>query len=122
MIGARRCDDAIPDDSLVGSGIGRNCLARGSRGGPLGRDVDEQLFSVPCEERREVRVERELDDGVFLLFAAVVVGAPAHDLEVGRFETVYDGRAGRNEVGEGDEGCDDEGDGGEEAEGVLYSD
>lgn len=70
MVGARARDDAVPDDGLVR-------LVRGG-GGPLGRDVDEELLGVPREQRREIGVERELDDGVFLLLGAIVV-RPALD-------------------------------------------
>jgi hypothetical protein len=62
--GAR--DDGVPDDGAVG-------LVLLVRGRPLGRHVDEELLGVPGEERREVRVERELDDGVLLLLGRVVV-------------------------------------------------
>lgn len=71
VVGARARDDAVPDDGLVG-------LVRAGGGGPLGRDVDEELLGVPREQRRKVRVERELDDGVLLLLRAVVV-RPALD-------------------------------------------
>jgi len=71
VVGARARDDGVPDDSLVrlvhvvaGTGRGR---------GPLGRHVDEDLFRVPREQRREIGVERELDYGIFLFLGAVVV-------------------------------------------------
>lgn len=68
MIGAGARDDGVPDDGRVGG------VCAGRRG-PFGRDVDEELFRVPCEQGGEVRVEGELDDGVFFFFGRVVVGA-----------------------------------------------
>ena len=65
MVRTRVRNDLIPDNSLV-------CRVVGAR--PLGGDVDEELLGVPCEERGEVGVEGELDDGVFFLFGAVVMG------------------------------------------------
>ena len=70
MVGAGRGDDAVPDDGLVG----RVLVCFGVIGRwPLGGHVDEDLLGVPCEERGEVGVEREVDDGIFFLFAGVVV-------------------------------------------------
>lgn len=76
MVGARGGDDVVPDDGLVG-GVGA-----AARRGPLGRHVDEDLLGVPGEERGQVGVHRELDDGVFLLLAAVVVGTTADSVYV----------------------------------------
>lgn len=71
MVGARGGDDGVPDDGAVG-GLG----ALGGVGvGPLGRDVDEELFGVPGEEGGEVGVEGEADGGVLFLLGGVVVGA-----------------------------------------------
>lgn len=53
MVGARARDDGVPDDGLVGLVGG---VAGDGGGGPLGRDVDEELLRVPGEERREVGV------------------------------------------------------------------
>jgi hypothetical protein len=66
MVCARVGDDAIPYNGRV-----CNVLTLGR--GPVGGHVDKDLFRVPCEEAGEVGVEGELDDGVFFLFAAVVV-------------------------------------------------
>ena len=111
MIGARTRDYRVPDDSLVG-GVGA-ALHR-----PLRRDVDEQLFRVPREERRQVRVQRELDYRILLLSFRVVVGSTADDLDV----LGHDGARGAalvEDVGDGDEAAQDEGDGCEEAEDGL---
>lgn len=80
VVGARARDDGVPDDGLVRLvRAAATAYARaGGERGPLGRDVDEELLRVPGEQRREVRVQRELDDGVFLLLRAVVV-RPAFD-------------------------------------------
>lgn len=64
MVGAGARDDVVPDDGLVGGVF---------RAGPFGGYVDEDLLGVPGEERGEVGVEGELDDGVFFLFRAVVM-------------------------------------------------
>jgi hypothetical protein len=72
VVGARARDDGVPDDGLV------RLVHVAVAGGPLGRHVDEHLFRVPREQRREVGVERELDYGIFLLLGAVVV-RPALD-------------------------------------------
>ena len=69
VVGAGVGDDGVPDDGLVGG------IDPSFRGGPLGRHVDKDLLGVPCEQRRQVGVEGELDDGVLLLLRAVVVGA-----------------------------------------------
>lgn len=71
MVGARARDDGVPDDGLVGLVRAVGDARRGR--GPLGRDVDEELLGVPGEQRREVGVERELDDGILFLFGTVVV-------------------------------------------------
>lgn len=68
VVRGRGGDDGVPDDGAVG-------LVLGPRGLPLGGHVDEELLRVPGEERREVGVERELDDGVLLLLGRVVVRA-----------------------------------------------
>lgn len=68
MVGAGRGDDAVPDDGFVG----RICLGVVEHW-PLSRYVNKDLLGVPREERGEVGVEREVDDGVFFLFAGVVV-------------------------------------------------
>lgn len=81
------------------------------------------MLCVPCEEAREVCVEGELDDGIFFLFTAIVVGAAFDSedsgllelgeevgregggslhLDVGRDESAA-GVAGGEEVGCGDE-------------------
>lgn len=65
VVGARVRNDGIPNDGFVGRVIDA---------GPLGGDVDEDLLGVPCEERGEVGFERELDDGVFLLLGAIIMG------------------------------------------------
>lgn len=113
MIRARARDDGVPDDSLVGG-----VVAVGARGGPLGRDVDEDLLRVPREERRQVGFEGELEDSVLLLLVAIVVRASADDLNVLGREGAR-GRAVREDVGDGDEAGEDEGDGREEAEDGL---
>lgn len=77
MVGAGRGDDAIPDDGL----IGRVCCRVVGRW-PLSRYVDEDLLGVPCEERGEVGIEREVDDGVFFLFAGVVVRSASNAVVV----------------------------------------
>lgn len=77
VVGARARDDGVPDDGLVGL-VGRSAGDGG--GGPLGGDVDEELLGVPGEERREVGVQRELDDGVLLLLRAVVVRPAFHSV------------------------------------------
>ena len=59
-------DNAIPDDGRVG-----RILAWCAR--PLGRDVYEELLGVPREERRQIGVEGEFDDGILFLFGRVVV-------------------------------------------------
>jgi hypothetical protein len=64
VVGARARDDGVPDDGLVGLVHG---VEAGRRRGPLGRYVDEELLRVPGEQRRQVRVERELDYGILLL-------------------------------------------------------
>lgn len=80
VVGAGARDDGVPDDGLVGRVGG----AAGRVVGPLGRHVDEDLLRVPGEERAEVGVEAELDDGVFLLLGRVVVWAAADSVgEVG---------------------------------------
>jgi len=106
VIGTGRGDDLIPDDGLVG-GIG----AGSSLGaiGPFGRDVDEDLLRVPGEEVREVGVEGELDDGIFFLLARVVMGPALDDLDVCRLEGADGGGAWGNEIGEGNDGGDEEG-------------
>lgn len=71
VVGARRRDDGVPDDGAAGL-----VRRRGRR--PLGGHVDEELLGVPGEQRREVGVQRELDDCVFLLPGRVVV-RPAFD-------------------------------------------
>ncbi len=76
VVGAGVGDDAVPDDGLV-RGVGRRPVRAGGGGGPLGRHVDKHLLRVPREEAREVGVEAELDDGVLLLLAAVVVRTAA---------------------------------------------
>lgn len=55
------------------------------RGGVCGVDVDEELFCVPVEERREVGVEVEADLGVFFAFGGVVVWS-AFDAVLGKWE------------------------------------
>lgn len=65
VVRRRRRDDRVPDDGAVALVV--------LGGVPLGRHVDEQLLRVPREQRRQVRVERELDDGVLLLLGRVVV-------------------------------------------------
>lgn len=69
VVGARTCDDGVPDDGLVGRVV---CT---SRVGPLGCHVDEDLLRVPGEERAEVGVEAELYDGVFFFLGRVIVWA-----------------------------------------------
>ena len=71
VVGRGRRDDGVPDDGLVGRRVG----VGGGR--PFGGDVDEDLLGIPGEEGGEVRVERELDDGVFFVLGGVVVGAAA---------------------------------------------
>ncbi|KUI56760.1 hypothetical protein VP1G_10882 [Cytospora mali] len=117
VVGARARDDLVPYDSLVGRIIAVVLTA----GRPLGRDVDKDLLGVPVEQRAEVGVEAELDDGVLLLGGAVVIGPARDDLRVDGL----DGAAGRplaEEVGACYQEGDDEGDGGEEAEDGLRPD
>lgn len=66
VVGAGVGDDGIPNDSLVR-------LVRVG-GWPLSCDIDKKLFRIPSEERREIRLHGELDNGVFLFLGAVVVG------------------------------------------------
>lgn len=132
VVGRRAGDDAIPDDGLVGGitvVVAVVGLVSSSRRlvlflllGPLGRDVDKDLLGVPREQARQVGVETELDDGVLFFFCRVVVRAALDDLHVGRLEGGHAGSARRREVGGGDQGGDDEGDGREEAEDVLEAD
>jgi len=68
MIRARARDDRVPDDGAI-RGVGAGGV------GPLGGDVDEELFGVPGDEGGEVCVEGEFDGGVFFLFGGVVVDA-----------------------------------------------
>lgn len=141
MVGARVRDDGVPDDGRVGR-VG----ARG--GGPVGRDVDEDLLRVPREEGGEVGLEGELYDGILFLLGGVVVRAALDTIQVrmqrlalgggrGAAKSAEDrgleerlhldivgaddaaGRARGEEVGGGDEGAEDARDGGEEAEDVL---
>lgn len=46
MVGARACDDGVPDDGLVGL---VHVVGAGGSDGPLGGHVDEELLSVPGE-------------------------------------------------------------------------
>lgn len=78
VVGAWARDDGVPDDGLVRLVRAAVAYTRARDHGPLGRDVDEELLRVPGEQRREVRVQRELDDGVFLLLRAVVVRPAFH--------------------------------------------
>ena len=71
MVRAGTGDDGVPDDGLVGR------VGRARAVGPLGRHVDEDLLRVPGEERAEVGVEAELNDGVLFLLGGVVVRAAA---------------------------------------------
>lgn len=66
VVGGGAGDDVVPDNGGVGGVLG---------GRPLGGDIDEDVLGVPGEERREIGLERELDNGVLLLLGAVVVGA-----------------------------------------------
>lgn len=66
-------DDAVPDHGAVG-------LVLDGRG-PFCRHIDEKLLGVPREERGEVRVEREFDDGVFFLLGRVVVWTSFYSVE-----------------------------------------
>jgi hypothetical protein len=66
MVGAGVGNDGVPDDSLIGVVVGA---------GPFGGHVDEELLGVPCEERRKVGIEGELDDGILLLLGAIVMRA-----------------------------------------------
>ena len=72
VVGARARDDAVPDDGAVGR------VVVGAAARPLGRHVDEELLCVPGEEGGQVCVQRELDDGVFLLLRGVVVRSPSY--------------------------------------------
>lgn len=75
MVGAGVGDDAVPDDGGVVGVAGP---------APVGGDVDEELLCVPCEERGEVCLEGEADDGVFFLFGGVVVGSALDTMERNR--------------------------------------
>lgn len=68
VVGARVGDDGVPDDGRVGR------VSAGGRG-PVSRDVDKDLLGVPREERGQVGIEGEFDDGVLLLPGAVVMRA-----------------------------------------------
>lgn len=137
MVGAGRGDDAVPDHGLVGRV--RLCMV-GRR--PLGGHIDKNLLGVPGKERGEVGVEREVDDGVFFLFAAVVVrsasdavqegswltrclgalagqkGSRLH-LDTGCLKGSHNRRPFCDEVGGGDKGRDYKGDCCEETKHIL---
>lgn len=102
VVGAGRRDDAVPDDGLVGLVGGRG--ARLGYDGPFGRYVDKDLLRVPREQRRQVCVERELDDGILLLLAAVVVGAALDSVRVVLVSSgTLSYRGGKGELGVGKE-------------------
>lgn len=111
MVCAGARDDGVPDDRLI-RGIGVR--------GPLSRDIDEQLFRVPCEERGQVRFEREFDDGVLFLLRAVVVRPAADDLDVLGCDDAAR-RPWSEEIGSRNESSQDEGDSREESEHGLDS-
>lgn len=115
----RARDDAVPDDRLVRR-VPTTATVPIIR--PLSRNVHEHLLGIPREQARQVGVEAELDDGVLFLFRGVVVRPALDDLHVGRREGAHGWGARREEVGGGNEGGDEEGDGREEAEGVLDAD
>lgn len=77
MVGTGGGDNGVPDHGLVGRI--RLCVVGGW---PLSAYVDEDLLGVPCEERGEVGVEGKVDDGVFFLFAAVVVRSASDTIAI----------------------------------------
>lgn len=75
VVRARGGDYLVPDHGLVLGNVTAGDGGRGVR--PLGRHVDEDLLGVPGEEGREVRLEGELNHGIFFFFGAVVVWSAA---------------------------------------------
>ena len=81
MVSAGRSNYAVPDNGLVGGGVTGDGGAIGCGRRPFGRNVDEELLGVPCEQGRQIGVKGELYDGVFFLLAAVVVRTSADSVQ-----------------------------------------
>lgn len=75
MVGAGVGDDAVPDDGGVVGIAGAS---------PFGCYVYKKLLRVPCEEGREVCLQREADDGILFLFRRVVVGSALDTVDFGK--------------------------------------